>query len=316
MPMPMHSPRLTARLLVRSLVVLALAMIVLPQRIFAQQLAYFADRTSQSILIVNTANNMLQGMPIPVGINPIAIAVKGDRAYVVNTGSGDAPGTLNVINTSSASVVATINIGDAPEGVAVNPVLDRAYVPRRTLNDVVVIDTSMNTVIPTPIPVGFAPVGAAVTPDGSLLLVTNNQSNSVSYINTTTNAKFGTDVMVGTHPEGIAITNDPFDPMPRAYVANGGSQSVSVIDVVTRGILGTPLVDASARFLRPATYGDVIDIETWIDEWRSKSFVQKHRVWRGEDLLVEGTEVRVFVARGAGGSGIRGVVVPDDIRAL
>ena len=39
------------------------------------------------------------------------------------------------------------------------------------------------------------------------------------------------------------------------------------------GIIGTPLVDASARFLRPATYGDVIDIETAIDEWRGKSFV-------------------------------------------
>jgi len=33
------------------------------------------------------------------------------------------------------------------------------------------------------------------------------------------------------------------------------------------GIIGTPLVDASARFLRPATYGDVIDIDTAIDEF-------------------------------------------------
>ena len=82
------------------------------------------------------------------------------------------------------------------------------------------------------------------------------------------------------------------------------------------GIIGTPIVDSQTKFLRPAVYGDRLAIETEVAEWRSKSFVQKHRVWRGDDLLVEGTEVRVFVARGAGGSGIRGVVVQDEIRGL
>ena len=63
------------------------------------------------------------------------------------------------------------------------------------------------------------------------------------------------------------------------------------------GIIGTPLVDASARFLRPATYGDVIDIDTAIDEWRGKSFVMSHIIRRGADVLVEGREVRVFAKR-------------------
>jgi 4-hydroxybenzoyl-CoA thioesterase len=47
------------------------------------------------------------------------------------------------------------------------------------------------------------------------------------------------------------------------------------------GILGTPLVDASARFLRPASYGDVLDVDTAIDEWRGKSFVMSHIIRRG-----------------------------------
>ena len=63
------------------------------------------------------------------------------------------------------------------------------------------------------------------------------------------------------------------------------------------GIIGTPLVDASARFLRPATYGDVLDIDTAIDEWRGKSFVMSHIIRRGADVLVEGREVRVFARR-------------------
>jgi len=63
------------------------------------------------------------------------------------------------------------------------------------------------------------------------------------------------------------------------------------------GIIGTPLVDASARFLRPASYGDVIDVDTAIDEWRGKSFVMSHIIRRGEEVLVEGREVRVFARR-------------------
>lgn len=63
------------------------------------------------------------------------------------------------------------------------------------------------------------------------------------------------------------------------------------------GIIGTPLVDASARFLRPASYGDGIDVDTAIDEWRGKSFVMSHVIRRGTDVLVEGREVRVFARR-------------------
>lgn len=80
------------------------------------------------------------------------------------------------------------------------------------------------------------------------------------------------------------------------------------------GVIGTPLVDSQTRFMRPASYGDRLAIETEVVEWRGKSFVQRHRIWCGEHLLVEGTEVRVFAARREGG-GIRAVEAPQ-IRAL
>jgi 4-hydroxybenzoyl-CoA thioesterase len=63
------------------------------------------------------------------------------------------------------------------------------------------------------------------------------------------------------------------------------------------GIIGTPLVDASARFLRPASYGDAIDVETSIIVLRAKSFVMKHTIRRGDDVLVNGREIRVFARR-------------------
>jgi 4-hydroxybenzoyl-CoA thioesterase len=81
------------------------------------------------------------------------------------------------------------------------------------------------------------------------------------------------------------------------------------------GVIGTPLVDTQARFVKSASYGDLLDIETSVPEWRAKSFVQEHRVLRGGELIMACTEVRVFAARRDGG-GIRAVPAPDDVRAL
>ena len=81
------------------------------------------------------------------------------------------------------------------------------------------------------------------------------------------------------------------------------------------GILGTPIVDVQARFVAPASYGDVIDVETSIAEWRAKSFVLSHTIRRGETLLAEGREVRIFARRHPDDpSRIQAVTLPDHLR--
>ncbi|MEO8486213.1 MAG: thioesterase family protein [Betaproteobacteria bacterium] len=81
------------------------------------------------------------------------------------------------------------------------------------------------------------------------------------------------------------------------------------------GIIGTPLVEASARFERPATYGERIAVETTIAEWRGKSFVMSHRIRRGDTVLAEGREVRVFARRHPDDPArIQAVEVPPAIR--
>ncbi|TFZ03776.1 acyl-CoA thioesterase [Ramlibacter humi] len=83
----------------------------------------------------------------------------------------------------------------------------------------------------------------------------------------------------------------------------------------TLGVIGTPLVDTKARFLKTATYGDRLDIVTSIGEWRGKSFTQRYRVMKGEDLLLECEEVRIFAGRRDDGS-IFAQPIPEGIRAL
>jgi 4-hydroxybenzoyl-CoA thioesterase len=83
------------------------------------------------------------------------------------------------------------------------------------------------------------------------------------------------------------------------------------------GIIGTPLVDASARFLQSATYAEDIEIESSIVEWRNKSFVMNHTIRRGGTMLMEGREVRVFAIKHPDDpKRIRAVPIPPEIRAL
>lgn len=84
----------------------------------------------------------------------------------------------------------------------------------------------------------------------------------------------------------------------------------------TRGIVGTPLLEINTRFMIPATYGDTLHIHTEVVEWRSKVFVHRHQVFRGDELLSEGREVRAFVVRDAQTQRLRSIPVPPDIRAL
>ena len=82
-----------------------------------------------------------------------------------------------------------------------------------------------------------------------------------------------------------------------------------------RGIIGTPLVDTHAKFIKTACYGDTLQIHVHVAEWRTKSFVQRYRVTRGDDLICEGRETRAFVVRQPDGR-LKAIPVPEDIKAM
>ena len=91
----------------------------------------------------------------------------------------------------------------------------------------------------------------------------------------------------------------------------------------TMGVIGTPLVDTHAKFMKTASYGDVLRIHTSIPQWRGKSFVQRYRIRRDSsqggdsdaDEIMECEEVRIFAGRRQDG-GIRALPIPQDIRKL
>lgn len=82
------------------------------------------------------------------------------------------------------------------------------------------------------------------------------------------------------------------------------------------GIIGTPLLEHHTRFLRSSTYGETLEIRTTIEEWRRKVFVQKHEIWRGDELLCESRETRAFCVRDPQDRArIHAIPIPEDVLA-
>jgi 4-hydroxybenzoyl-CoA thioesterase len=63
------------------------------------------------------------------------------------------------------------------------------------------------------------------------------------------------------------------------------------------GILGIPLVNAGARFIAPARFGDVVQLTSQVTEFRRSSFDVAHQLEVRGAVAVEGRETRVWAAR-------------------
>ncbi|MGH6684817.1 MAG: acyl-CoA thioesterase [Pseudolabrys sp.] len=82
------------------------------------------------------------------------------------------------------------------------------------------------------------------------------------------------------------------------------------------GIVGIALVDARANFLKPAKFGDVVEIASRVSEFRRSSFDVEHRLTIGGELAVDGAETRVWAARHTSDPDrIAAVAIPQDVIA-
>jgi YVTN family beta-propeller protein len=113
------------------------------------------------------------------------------------------------INNSSAAepsfpIKATIQVGDSPQGIAVNPNTNRIYVTNYSSNSVSVIDGDTNTVIDT-IAVGNAPQGIAVNPVTNKIYVANGNSGDPVYVIDGNNNAVIKTIPVAINARGVAV---------------------------------------------------------------------------------------------------------------
>jgi 4-hydroxybenzoyl-CoA thioesterase len=79
---------------------------------------------------------------------------------------------------------------------------------------------------------------------------------------------------------------------------------------------GMPLVDVRARFLLPSRFGEDVDIESKVGEFRRSSFVVEHRLRKGDALAVECFETRVWIRRHPDDpNAMQSQPVPEEVKA-
>ena len=196
---------------------------------------YVANDGNDTVSRIDVATNTVVGSAIPVGNQPIAIAITphDQFAYVGNAGAN----TISVIAIATNTVVNTISSVQFSGLADMVFTLDgkTLYVVNAFNNSVSRIDTATNTVVGSSISVGNTPQGLAISPDGKKIYVVNSGDGTVSIINVTTNTVIGSPITVGSNPLFMAIIPDG----STGYVVNRGSDDVSVIDLGSNAVVAT-----------------------------------------------------------------------------
>ena len=161
-----------------------------------------------------------------LGLSAIPAAAQF-TAFVVNEGSE----TISVIDTATNKVIATIDAGEKPAGIAITPDGKKAYVSQYLNNSIMEIDITNYEIVTQSIPVGERPTELAITPDSSEVYVSNSGSGTVSVINTEQKVETH-EIFVGPGPGEIAITPDG----SRAYVVHQDENAVSCISIENKNV--------------------------------------------------------------------------------
>jgi len=83
------------------------------------------------------------------------------------------------------------------------------------------------------------------------------------------------------------------------------------------GSPGMPLLETGATYKNASRLGDVLTLESWVDEWDGKTFLVRHRLTHADGRpALEGFERRVWIARDASHpAGMRAVPVPEEVKS-
>ncbi|WP_221469074.1 chitobiase/beta-hexosaminidase C-terminal domain-containing protein [Cohnella nanjingensis] len=127
---------------------------------------------------------------------------------------------------SADTGIGTVNVGNTPLAMVVNPDTNKIYVANNMANTVSVINGETNSVMN--MAVGLSPQAIALNPAINRIYVANGLGNSVSVIDGATDSVIAT-VGTGALPNAIAV--NPSTNM--IYVTNRNSDNMTVIDGAT-----------------------------------------------------------------------------------
>jgi YVTN family beta-propeller protein len=164
--------------------------------------------------VENGANNTISGS-IPVGISPVFGIMTADtrRTFVLNgKGNGAGVGTVSVIDTTGNKIDTTVTVGANPIWADIAP----------AINELAVVNSGNGTTAGSLTVVNIA-LCSASTIAGNAQCDPNNPVDSADF------GKILATIPVGVAPVQVAVLTD----LSKAYVANSGDGTVTVIDLTT-----------------------------------------------------------------------------------
>ncbi len=194
------------------------------------------------------------------GSTTLAVTSSHPYAYIGSVVSANC--CLDVLDTTTNSVVGTIPLTGFGEPFGITPDQSRLYIADYNDNLVNVVDTSSNTLLTT-IPVGQGPNAVAITPNGQYGYVANAIDTTVNVFSVPTNT------VVATIPTGISAGDVTVTPDGKSVYVTGTGNTIAVIDTSTNTVSSTfqvsvPEGDATAcclfgPFLTPnGSFGYVV----------------------------------------------------------
>ncbi|MCU1284350.1 MAG: 40-residue beta-propeller repeat containing protein [Acidobacteriales bacterium] len=199
---------------------------------------YVAESGINSVGVVNLSGQPAVVADLPVGANPVAMVGTSDgvRLYVANQGDNTVTAidtTANLVVPSSAALPNPIAVGTSPVWLVVSQDNSKVFAVNQGSSNVSVINTNTNGV--TNVAVGASPNYAFYDVFNNYVWVTNTAGNSVSVINVADLSVSTISVGAGCAPKSVTALADG----TRAYVANSGCDTVSVINIPSRTISKT-----------------------------------------------------------------------------
>jgi YVTN family beta-propeller protein len=179
---------------------------------------YVADWYEHRIFVIREGAITAQ---VATGESPSGVAVTPDGALIV-TADRDSD-QLSLIDARTLERVAVVPVGVRPFGVTIDAAGGLAYTADVGSDTVTVVDLAARAVVAS-IPVGARPYAVALA--GGRGFVTNSYGDSVTVFDLASRATVA-QIDAGEYPEGIAASPDG----AFVYVANWGSNTLSVIDV-------------------------------------------------------------------------------------
>lgn len=170
---------------------------------------------------------------VATGAEPEGVINSVDGKYVFVT--SEVADMVHVIDRAKSAVVKNIIVGTRPRRFVVTPDGSELWVSDELSSEIHAIDIATLTIKDALsfVPPGFraedvTPVGMAVTKDGSKILITLGRANHVAIIDAKSREVLQY-VLVGSRAWDVDLTSDE----KTAYVANGLSDDITVIDMTT-----------------------------------------------------------------------------------